>query len=453
MTSPVPSGGSGLSEHWSPQFISVVLVALFLVQIIGPVESVTTQSVNSISTWNTLGGNSARNGSIPNNLGRNRGEVEWTSSGYGTGAGALSPVIGLDGMIYTADGHSLACISPEGRQIWIKQTGFRTEAPYIIDSPTSYSPSIGPDGSIYVGGGDDSPLMPWACLYAISPDGGMIWNYSCEDFVLGSPAISPDGTIYFGTTMNIVNGPHFLHAVAANGSSEWKVNLGPMRDYSSPAMSPTGDIILVTWDESAPNSSRLLAVSRQGVVKWSYSIDAVCESTPAISREGEIYLGADNGVFYAITGDGRLNWTYSSMGRIKGGTAIGSQDLLIFTSSDFNSNSAFNGHIYALGKNGSLKWTQPCTVNSCFPIISRDGVVVAGSQAFNLDGTLRWSMQLVIGSAAAATDGRIYAGTGEGTVVAIFVERSPIGIIVVVSTAAALLAMALVVNRFERKNG
>jgi len=442
-----------LSRRRSFQFMALVFVTLILAQMTGPTENATAQSANSDKpVWGTLGGNSARNGSCLYGLERNRGEIEWTSFGYGLGVGASSPVIGLDGMIYVADGFSLSCISPEGQRIWMTQNGFDTTFHHPYPPNIFYSPSIAIDGSIYIGGGDVNRSSPWASLYAISPNGMTAWNYSCEDLVLCSPAISPSGVIYFGTVEMIGKGPHFLHALAPNGTSLWKLKISQMRALSSPAISPNGDIILVTMNESHPDASSLVAVSPQGHIKWSQRINASCESTPTISKSGDVLLGADDGIFYSFKNDGTLNWTFASKGPIIGGAAISPQGQLIFTSKDFRTNSSDNQHIYALKVNGSLEWTQSCLVTgNCYPLISRDGVVVAGGYAFNLDGTLRWKADQMIGSSAAAKDGSIYAGSFQGSLVAIYVEKSSIGLIVVASTTLALVTMALVVSHFERK--
>ena len=69
-----------------------------------------------------------------------------------------------------------------GDKIWSFKTG----------SSVYSSPSIGSDGTIYVGS-DDS------YLYAIKPDGKRKWRFRTGDQVRSSPAIGSDGTLYFGS--------------------------------------------------------------------------------------------------------------------------------------------------------------------------------------------------------------------------------------------------------------
>ncbi|MCB1222234.1 PQQ-like beta-propeller repeat protein, partial [bacterium] len=54
------------------------------------------------------------------------------------------------------------------------------------------SPSLAPDGTVYIGSLDFS-------LYAINPDGSLKWSFPTGGIVYSSAAIADDGTIYFGS--------------------------------------------------------------------------------------------------------------------------------------------------------------------------------------------------------------------------------------------------------------
>ena len=75
------------------------------------------------------------------------------------------------------------------------------------------SPSIGSDGTIYVGSDDDN-------LYAINPDGSKKWAFKTRDEVESSPAIGSDGTIYVGSDDNN------LYAINPDGSKKWAFKTG-----------------------------------------------------------------------------------------------------------------------------------------------------------------------------------------------------------------------------------
>jgi outer membrane protein assembly factor BamB len=63
---------------------------------------------------------------------------------------------------------------------------------YTTGNYVSSSPSIGSDGTIYVGSHDRN-------IYAINSNGTLKWSYTTGNIVFSSPSIGSDGTIYFGS--------------------------------------------------------------------------------------------------------------------------------------------------------------------------------------------------------------------------------------------------------------
>ena len=81
------------------------------------------------------------------------------------------------------------------------------------------SPAIGPDGTIYIGWGDNYLYGPSidGGLYALNPDGTVKWYYRTGNWIdESSPAISSDGTIYFGGVDGI------LYALKSDGTLKWR---------------------------------------------------------------------------------------------------------------------------------------------------------------------------------------------------------------------------------------
>ena len=96
------------------------------------------------------------------------------------------------------------------------------------------SPSIGSDGTVYVGG---SCANAYTCgLYAINPDGTERWNFTGGG-VESSPAIGNDGTVYVGSD----NG--YLYAISPDGSEKWSFYAGPVVT-SSPTIGPDGTVYI-----------------------------------------------------------------------------------------------------------------------------------------------------------------------------------------------------------------
>ena len=82
-----------------------------------------------------------------------------------------------------------------------------------VGGPVAGSPTIGPDGTIYVASHDGN-------LYAIDPAGKVKWTFKTADRSWSTPAVAQDGTIYVGSDDD------HLYAVKADGSLKWKLHLG-----------------------------------------------------------------------------------------------------------------------------------------------------------------------------------------------------------------------------------
>ena len=67
------------------------------------------------------------------------------------------------------------------------------------------SPTLGPDGAIYVASHDGA-------LYAIEPTGKARWRFATKDRSWSTPAVAEDGTVYVGSD------DHALYAIGADGA-------------------------------------------------------------------------------------------------------------------------------------------------------------------------------------------------------------------------------------------
>ena len=311
-----------------------------------------------------------------------------------------SPAIGSDGTIYLAGylGYEnsqgiLYAINPGGKLKWSV-----TISPLAGYSsyPTISSPTIGPDGTIYVS-------AMGVFVVAIRPDGTLKWELAAGALVLDSPAVAPDGTVYVGIDDPDPSGLCFqcLEALYPNGTVKWGA-LGYDPGYSSPTIGSDGTVYISGW-----------AINPDGTVKWQTGTFL----SPSIGPDGTIY-GSVYGVLYANNPDGTLQWEFRVPGTSGGScyvsvqqssAAVGSNGLVYFGSGithfcggkDGNHLLTVEAFLYAVSPNGTMAWK--------FDTGSIVGVC----------GLLPCEQTFGVSDPAIGSDGTIYVGTSEGNLYAI----------------------------------
>ncbi|AKB29128.1 cell surface protein [Methanosarcina siciliae T4/M] len=309
----------------------------------------------------------------------------WTYTAGGTffiGSSSIGP----DGTIYIGNGdNNLYAFYPNGTLKWT----------YCAGGSFAYStPAIDSNGTVYIGNDGDSKL------YAINPDGTLKWTYSAGNGVRGSPTIGPDGRIYVGSRDGS------LHALYPDGTVMWTYAGGSYFFYGSPAIGPDGTIYAGNYDQ------KLYAVHPNGTLKWSYETGDVIYNAPAIATDGTVYIGSYDHNLYAINPDGTLRWNYTTGAQIYGAPSIGADDTVYIGSYDKN--------LYAINPDGTLKWTYEADngFRDSQPVIGADGTVYIGDEmgkcyAISPEGTLKWDYAIggrIYGPASIGSDGTLYVG-------------------------------------------
>jgi outer membrane protein assembly factor BamB len=225
------------------------------------------------------------------------GTIKWTVQ---TGPSLkAAPALGTDGTVYVAsmDGNLYAVappISTDAKEAWIRWTfkfGEHLGNTPLVTAPkpppgadgigSGASPTIGPDGTIYIGANNSN-------FYAITPDGQLKWLYEAEREVAGiwsTAALSADGsTLYFGANKG---GIYALDA--ADGSLRWRFDIyGSV--YSSPALDSAG--ILYTGS----TLGHVFALnSADGELVFDYDAAAPVWTAPAIRSDGSLVVGDTTG--------------------------------------------------------------------------------------------------------------------------------------------------------------
>jgi serine/threonine-protein kinase len=237
--------------------------------------------------------------------------------------------IAADGTRYTNAGGShdtITAIGVDGLEKW----SVTLEDPEVFLGwlRGAFTPAIDRSGTIYIG-------FPIYKLFAISPDGTVLWRFTTGDGVGTSAAIGTDGTVYFGGSDGVV------YAVNADGTLKWKYS-GLDMIYSSPALDDDGTIYIGGED------GNLYAFTPQGDLQWKFTSAGYIRSSPMITDQG-VYFGAEDGTYYALAKDGSLRWKLSVGDRTYGSPALGLDGSLYVLSPE--------PALVAISQDGTILWT------------------------------------------------------------------------------------------------
>lgn len=245
------------------------------------------------------------------------GSLRWRFKNLGREYMRSSPNIGEDGTVYIGcDDGNLYAVNPDGSLKWNFTTGGTIQG----------SPTIGEDGTIYIGS---------KRLYAIDPEGSMLWNFTADSYIYrSSPAIGEDGTIYFGS----IDGT--MYAVKPNGDLMWEYPIGD-EVTTTPAIGPDGSVYIGCRD------GKLYALDPEGRELWSFSTKDSIYSDPAVGKDGSIYFGSYDHHVYSLDPQGDLRWKFRTGDDVGSSPSIG-PDGTVYIGSDDNK-------LYAIG---GESWTD-----------------------------------------------------------------------------------------------
>lgn len=321
---------------------TVLLVSVFLLAVT-PLAALPAQPIAAQSPWPTYRGNLQRTGHSPY-AGPKTGRVKWTFSTGGAGKNGgieTDPIIGPEGTVYIGANNGIfyALDSGTGAIRWVFPTGFDTYGIYS-------SPFVDRNGIVYFGAKDGRVYALKAPRRGIL--GQIVWSLNLGTTIETSPAFTPDGTLVIGAD----DWAYYGIAPPEGGAParvRWRFQTGGTL-ISSPAVGADG----VVYGASMDGKVYALAPPRsaRGPVKvlWSFATGARddkggFENTPVLDGRGTLYIGANNGIFYALDArSGKLKWSYDGVAR------SGYRTYAIFSSAAVGP----DGTVYFGGKNGIL---------------------------------------------------------------------------------------------------
>jgi outer membrane protein assembly factor BamB len=235
-------------------------------------------------------------------------------------------------------------------------------------------------------------------LYRLSEDRTAMNRYVGNDSLMGTPAVGWNDSAYLGCL------DMFVYALDGNGTRWWQYNTSaPV--WSSPTIIKN-QTLLVT-------SAGLISFTLDGRLNWRALQNVTSRSSPAVSDNGNIYFGAENGKLYALDRNGSLLWNFYTFGAVRTSPSIDSAGNIHFGSDD--------GSVYCVSPNGTLIWSYytGSAVRSSIGIRSDDrSMFLTGNGsliALDLNGSATWSLKLdgynVTRSLAIDSQGICYAGS------------------------------------------
>ncbi len=385
------------------------------------------------SPWPKYRGNKTHTGRILH-VGPASNRLKWTfATGKRDAEGGIEtdPVIGSDGSVYFgANNGILYALDPETGDIrWAFPTKFDTYAIYS-------SPFVDGSGIVYFGAKDGTVYALKAPRTGIM--GEVVWSLNLGTTIQTSPTFTPDGTLVIGAD-----------DWAYYGITPPRGNAGPQVKWrfqtqgtliTSPAVDADGTVYVASMDGNVYALEPPQQVGQPVTVRWTFSSGdrddkGGFENAPALDEAGTLYIGANNGVLYALdTKTGQVQWAFDGVARsgyrtfaIFSSVAVGPDGILYFGGK--------NGVLYALQESRGLfstgakiawRYNLGPGIQSS-PLLAADGTIYLGDEKGTLHAVRaptagEWSTPLwtfptkgiVISSAALGADGTLYTASMDG---------------------------------------
>ena len=328
-----------------------------------------------------------------------------------------SPVTAPDGTVYVAstDGQ-LYAFTDRGLMKWAFAAG---ESIYA-------TPAVGPNGTVYF-----ADLNGW--YYAVRPDGTLKWKQALQGSALERRVVSPPVVAETGQSY-VAAWNDRLYSLGPDGRPLWVFPFeGEGQISSAPALDAVGNVFVATHDPANKSRIAVMKLARETpTVLWEFSDDLGVDrnriiSSPAVDiARSRLYVGAAreyDGCVYAIdAADGRLAYRADLPKGVISSPAIGRDGTLYV--------GCLDGSVYALApKSGATLWKFVTGAEFVMgsPTVDGADVIYVGDSdgvlhALSRTGQEIWRYVLksnIISAPAIGDDGTLYVTSYDSTVYAI----------------------------------
>ena len=250
-----------------------------------------TPTIGSDGTIYCVGVTDTRGGISLVALDPNDGSVKWSGPVYIGNLGpnpSIEVALDLSGTVYVCTlNNIIAYTAPTTGTAGI----FKFNITSIVVGRIS-SVAIGSDKTIYVGGSGK--------ILAFNPDGTPKWSYTfnSSNVLTTTPSIGYDGTVYVGSADRSL---YAITDVGTAGILKWSYATGGSIVASSPTIGSDGTVYVGSANFSLYAITAPTNGSTTGVLKWSYATGGNIQSSPAIGPDGTVYVGSNDKSLYAFT--------------------------------------------------------------------------------------------------------------------------------------------------------
>jgi len=133
------------------------------------------------------------------------------------------------------------------------------------------------------------------------------WTFRTGSRIYASPVVTPAGDILVGSL------DQSLTSVTPEGALRFRYS-GTGKYYASAVVTPTGDVIAGSLDGS------LVSLSPFGQVRWQQKLADGIDASPVLSDDGHLYVAADG--LYAFDLSGRMLWHYAVGVHVRSAPAV-----------------------------------------------------------------------------------------------------------------------------------
>lgn len=220
-------------------------------------------------------------------------------------------------------------------------------------------------------------------LFAVNAiTGAVVWEYATSAATYGAgPVVGADGTIYFGTEDTA--GSFF--AISSSGAKRWDKSLGAAVK-AAPAVTSDGTLYVLT-DGGVLHALDAATGSEKWVQTQSGNAGGV-----AVDKDGTVYMGTATGI-WAYTENGTLKWASEEAHTVteRGGSLAIGDGILYATLKGKAGCAAVDA------ATGRTLWKYTTGYGDCYhPVVDAAGTVyfcekAGGLYAVGSDGTAKWT--------------------------------------------------------------